>query len=512
MMPTTSVPPPSTPVALRPRPQAARRRATSLIDVRLDPAQRGAVTLPPGRSLLVLGEAGHGKTTVALHRIAHLWRQMPAPRACVIVPTEGLARWLRPLLPRLGADVDVLPYDRWAADQARRAFRGLPDREGEDGTPAVARMKRHPGVGRILDEIALRPGSARARRSDLLHLFGDRALLDRVAAAAPGTVTTRMIEDTLDHTRVQFSRTTEQQFAHVFDRRRLVAVDGRSLDDGTASGDAGSIDVEDYAVLFEIDRVRARLRGVTPKAPRAYDLLMVDEAQELAPLEAALIGRSLAPGGTLVVAGDAAQQIDPSVTFTSWDTTMQALGCPEHACVELAVGYRCPPDVAAVARHVLDPTSRPAGGREEHAAPPPEGRLDAVFDRIFADELQLAAWTARELSVLARRDRSATTAVICRSPLLARRLVQRLRAGVPARLVLDGSFLVRGGVQVTTVDQVKGLEFDNVVVPDASRAVYPDEPASARALYVAVTRTKHQLVLACVGERSPLLPPARPVA
>lgn len=482
---------------LRPRPLAARKRTPSLIDVQLDPAQLDAVRLPPGRPLLVLGEAGHGKTTVALHRMAHLWRQAPRGtdlRACVVVPTEGLVRWLQPLLSRLGADIDVLPYDRWAGDQARKAFRDLPRRESEDGTPAVARMKRHPALRAAFDPVVRRTPAAHAKRSDLLHLFGDRALLDRVASEAAGTVTQRMIDDTLEHTRVQFSRTTEEQYAHVFDKQRLVAVDGLTLDSGTVSGDARTVDVEDYAVLFELDRLRAHLQGVAPRAPRAYDLLMIDEAQELAPLEAALVGRSLAPGGSLVVAGDAAQQVDPTVTFTSWEATMQALGFPEHERVELTVGYRCPPDVASMARHVLDPTS-------------PVVRGDAVHEPTFADELQLAEWTARELSALVRRDRSATTAVICRGPLFARRFVERLRAGVPARLVLDGRFLVRGGVQVTTVDQVKGLEFDTVVVPDASRAVYADDAASARALYVAVTRAKHQLVLACVGPRTPLLPP-----
>jgi superfamily I DNA/RNA helicase len=292
---------------------------------------------------------------------------------------------------------------------------------------------------------------------------------------------------------VQFSRTAEQEWAHVTDRRRLVAVDGLALDTGTSTGDAGSLDTEDYAVLFELDRLRALHRGVAPAQPPTYDLIMLDEAQELAPLELALVGRSLAPGGTLVVAGDPAQQIDPGVTFTSWEDTLRELGCVEHDTVTLEVGYRCPPEVVSLAHHVLDgATAAPAG--------------TSVFHAAFPDEVQLAAWIARELAAVSRRDRTATSAVICRSPLFARRLVERLRAGVPARLVLDGQFLARGGVQVTTVDQVRGLEFDNVVVPDATAATYPEQGAARRALYVAVTRARHQLVVASVGERTRLLP------
>ena len=450
--------------------------------------------LPAGRSLLVLGEAGHGKTTVALHRVAHLWRTAPGTvRACGIVPTEGLERLLQPLLRKLGADIEVLAYEKWAAAQAREAFRELPRRESEDATPGVGRLKRHPALRVVLDDIARRGTQAHARRLDLLYLFGDRALLDRVAEAAEGTVTQRMIDEVLEHTHIQFSRTAEEEWAHVTDRERLVAVDGLALDVGTVSGDARSVDTEDYAVLFELDRLRAASRGVAPVPPRAYDLVMLDEAQELAPLELALVGRSVAPGGTLVVAGDPAQQIDPSVTFTSWESTMRELACEAYESVTLDVGYRCPPDVVALARHVLD-------GR----APAPPG--PSVIPLELADETALASWIARELSALARRDRTATTAVICRSPLFARRLVERLRPGVPARLVLDGRFLVRGGVQVTTVDQVKGLEFDTVVVPDATAAAYPEEGSARRALYVAVTRTRHQLVVASVGERTRLLP------
>jgi superfamily I DNA/RNA helicase len=98
---------------------------------------------------------------------------------------------------------------------------------------------------------------------------------------------------------------------------------------------------------------------------------------------------------------------------------------------------------------------------------------------------------------------------VCRSPLRARRLVAALHAReLPARLVFDGRFLARG-VQVSTVEEVKGLEFDFIVVPDAGALDYPDDEASRRALYVAVTRARHQVVLACTGEPSASCRPAR---
>jgi DNA helicase-2/ATP-dependent DNA helicase PcrA len=475
-----------------PRPRSARQRPASLVDVVLDPAQRAAVERPAGRSLLVLGEAGHGKTTVALHRLAHLWRSSPTPlRAAVVVPNEGLARLIQPLLRRVGVDLEVLTYDRWASAQARRAFRRLP-RESDATPPSVMHLKRHPALRVVLEAVADRaPGrvdddvdaptpsrSARVTRGDLQHLFGDRLLVERVARAAG--LSARAVDDTLDRSRIQFSATAEEEWAHV-DRRRLVAVDRRALDDGTSSGDVKTVDVEDYAVLFELDRLRAGKQGRPPASRRTYDVLMLDEAQELAPLELALLGRSLAPGGMLIVAGDADQQTDATTTFQGWPDTMRELGCSEYDAVTLEVGYRCAPDVVALARVIRGPGS---------AGPAHAGGAT----RTFAHEAELDAWLADGLRALQRRDPRASVAAVCRSPLTARRLVDALHAAeVPARVVFDGRFLPRGPVQVSTVDEVKGLEFDFVVVPDASARQYPD---------VAVTRARHQVALACVGEPS----------
>src|SRR5262249_36045167 len=88
------------------RTSAQPRPAPSVMDVTLHPAQRAAIDLPRDRPLLVLGEAGHGKTTVLLHRVARLFREGPRPlRAAILVPHEGLVNLLQPLLRRLGVDL-----------------------------------------------------------------------------------------------------------------------------------------------------------------------------------------------------------------------------------------------------------------------------------------------------------------------------------------------------------------------------------------------------------------------
>ncbi|MDP9148867.1 MAG: ATP-binding domain-containing protein, partial [Myxococcota bacterium] len=490
-----------------------------LVDVRLDPAQREVIGLPPERTVLVLGEAGHGKTTVALHRLAHVWRASKGDlRAAVVVPTEGLARLVQPLLRRLGVDVEAVTYERWARTEARRAFRDLPRQESELTPAAVQRVKRDGALrsalallarrppGRVDDDVDARPSRSRAlaRRGDLQHLFGDRTLLEALARES-GSITPRAIDEVLDHTRLQFALTAERDHADVVDRQRLIAVDGRRLDEGTSTANAGAVDAEDYAVLFELDRLRAELLQRAPATPRSHDVLVIDEAQELAPLELALLGRGLAKDGTLVVAGDIDQQTDVTTRFGGWAAAMTELGRPDYATVHLDVSYRCPPAVTSLARSVLAGDA-PSGPRvdapRDHAPEESDARPSL---RQFPSEQQLGERLAREIASLRRRDPRASVAVICRSPLTARRIAAILQAHAPTRLVFDGHFLPRGPAQVTTVDEVKGLEFDFVVVPDATASDYPDAPAARRALYVAVTRARHQVFLAHVGPRSPLV-------
>jgi DNA helicase II / ATP-dependent DNA helicase PcrA len=447
----------------------------------LDPAQRAAIELEKERALLVLGEAGHGKTTVLVHRVARLWRERSL-RAAVLVPTEGLVRLLQPLLRRLGVDVEVWTFDRFAAKQGRGAFGGLP-RESDETPPSVMRLKRHPALRLALREVAKRR-SREVGRSDLLHVFGDRVLMDEVGAAAG--LPAHVIADVLERSRVQFGKTTEREWAHVIDRERLVAVDRRPLDEGTSTEPARTVDAEDYAVLFELDRMRAEHRKEKPRAPRLFDLIALDEAQELAPLELALIGRSLAPKGTIIVAGDADQHTDETTMFLGWENVMSELGVFDYARTTLEIGYRCPPDVVAVARGVR-------GGTRPRA-----------HVHVFSDERALARELGVAADALLERDPRVSVLVICRRHVTARLLADALREHVPARVVFDGRFTWRG-VQVSVPAEVKGLEVDYVIIADASANEWPHTDDARRALYVALTRARHQAILACTGSPTPML-------
>ena len=488
--PTAPLPP------LVPREPGLRTRPPSPVDVELDPAQRAVVDLPPGEAVLILGEAGCGKTTVALHRLRALQQAgNDRFRAVCIVPNEGLRRLTESLLHRLGLDaVETSTWEKFASQQARRVFPDLRRRESEGASSAVMRLKRHEALRPALAELAARPPpppeedhrSARfAGRADLHALFGDRTLMDAVVARAglPLAAAAEVVE----HTRIQFTESTERAFGHV-DADRLQAVDGRSLDESTPTEDAETVDAEDYAVLFELERLRAARARVQPVSPSKYDCIVLDEAQELAPLELALLGRCVARGGTLIVAGDAAQQVDPAANFRGWEQSLRELGAPQHHRAVLEVSYRCPPEVTAFARGLRQPA----------------GALPFPLVR-FPDECHLVAWLVEALRALDSEDPTAATAVVCRSAPDAAQLARVLKLALPVHLALDGAFHFGPGAQVTCVPEVKGLEFDHVVVPDVAAGRYADTPEARRALYVAATRASAQLVLATAGPPSPLI-------
>lgn len=484
-----------------PRPTTPAERAALPV---LDPEQQRAVDLPSDSSLVVDGEAGVGKTLVALFRVAALERRAAQAsrrfRALVLVPTEGLRRLVRLIADRLGVGkLEIAVFDDWLLERARVVFPSLPKRAAE-GTPAqVIALKRHPAVRAVLDDFVgwkPPPGAeldvddkVSRTRARLLHLWGDRGRLERIADAAQ--LPERAVVQSMQHTRIQFLTTTEKAMRHV-DADRLVALDGRKLDAGTPLEDANTYDVEDLPVLFELVR-----RGALPGAKLpVYDHIVVDEAQLRAPMELAAIGDALSERGTITIAGDHRQATDETAWFTGWAAARRELRRPRWAEITLAVTYRSVPAIAAFARELRVP-----------AEPPPDPALWATrCDGALAQTARMC-W---HLDALMTRDPWRQICVIARNPEHARRLHGELSRGLDPALVLDGDFRFEPGILVTTAAAVSGLEFDAVVVPDLTPAFYPPNPELARALYVAVTRARDWLWLLSPDEWSPLVLGSRP--
>ncbi|WP_242394305.1 ATP-binding domain-containing protein [Anaeromyxobacter oryzisoli] len=472
------------------------RAAAPELTALLDPEQFEAIASPADRPLLVLGSAGSGKTTVALHRLARIAfedpRRFPPGRLQVVVPEVGLARLAARLLEPLGLEkAPVRTLDAWSRGAFQSAFGAPPPRLYPDTPPLVARLKRHPALFELLRR---RPHLAREKppllrlRRELGDLLVDRAFLEGVVRAAAGDLPTTAIEETIRHTRLQLAPPSDDLLAGV-DPDRRETLDGKPIDEDTPAAVSGTLDPEDLPLLLFLSALRAGVSG------KRTAHLVVDEAEDVSLFELYVLGRHLA-GRSATLAGDESQQTFSS--YAGWPQALAALGAEGAATVRLETTYRCPRPIAEVARAILGPLAP--------AAPPRAGRDGAPVSRLdFPTEAHAHLFLAGALRDLLEREPRASAAVICHAPEVARG-IHRLLADLPeARLALDGKLTFRPGVDVTDVASVKGLEFDYVVVPDVTARAYPDADEARRRLHVAVTRAAHQLWLVVPGTPSPLL-------
>ena len=530
----------------------------------LDATQRSVLDKDDRRPLLILGGAGSGKTTVALHRLAALRRKDSdryAPEQMLVVVAErGLARLTRTLLKRLDlAEVRVCAFDTWARQEATRLFPDLPRALRDDAPADVVRFKRHPvlwrslptlveGVGREMartidrklvaegevtarfeasqgttllerlkaTEAACVGGVGRARRNEIgaafeaergqlwrsrawrSHLLGNRPFLREVARASEGQLAEATVERVLERTRLQLSNRSEASLDHV-DADRLRAIDGRTLDDGTPLEAARSIDPEDHALLLVLlELATGDIKTPSGRMAR-YAHMVIDEAQELASIELAVLGRARRSDAGVTIAGDRAQQLDPGASFESWGASLEALGAEGSEAVHLETTYRCTEPVARFAHEVL--------GGEAPAAMPHAPKSGAAVARSDMRTLgHAAAVLVRGLRDLVERDERARVAVIAQDAESARSWAEVLGWALPVRWVTRGAFTFQPGIDVTDVTQVKGLEFDYVIAPDVSAGRYPDTPLSRRTLHVLATRAIHELWVVTVGAPSEILP------
>ncbi len=475
---------------------AAGRAGAHEVTALLDAEQFTAISAPPDTPLLVLGSAGSGKTTVALHRLARIAfedpRRFPAGKLQVVVPEVGLARLAARLLEPLGLDrAAVRTLDAWARGAFQSAFGAPPPRLCEEPPPLVSRLKRHPALYHALRRrpslADAKPALSRLRR-ELGDLLVDRGFLQAVIEGAAGDLPVTAIEETLRHTRLQLAPPPDEALAGI-DPDRRETLDGKGVSEDTPEAIAGTLDPEDLPILL----LMASLRG--GRAGRRTAHLVVDEAEDVSLLELHVLGRRLA-GRSVTVAGDESQQTFSS--YAGWTDAMAALGVERAETVRLETTYRCPRPIAELAHAILGPVAP--------ARSPRAGRDGAPVSRFdFPTEAHAHLFLAGAVRDLVEREPQASVAVIAHAPEVARAF-HRLLADLPeARLALDGRFTFRPGVDVTDVASVKGLEFDYVVVPDASLRAYPDGDEARRRLHVAVTRAAHQLWIAAPGTPSPLL-------
>ncbi|WP_418961401.1 HelD family protein [Streptomyces tritici] len=212
--------------------------------------------------------------------------------------------------------------------------------------------------------------------------------------------------------------------------------------------------------------------------------VVLDEAQDLSPMQYRAVGRRCTTGSATVL-GDLAQGTTPWAT-ESWTQALGHLGKPDAAVEELTAGFRVPKEVIAYASRLLPHMS--PGLAEVRSVRENPGSL-TIRHSTSLDEDVVAA--CRE--ALAREGSIGLIAADTRVAALAKALEA---AGLP---YLSPGEETTADARLTLVPAslAKGLEYDYVVLDDPSAVVAaePDERTGLRRLYVALTRAVSGLTI-----------------
>ncbi|HSP73116.1 MAG TPA: ATP-binding domain-containing protein, partial [Gaiellaceae bacterium] len=214
-----------------------------------------------------------------------------------------------------------------------------------------------------------------------------------------------------------------------------------------------------------LDEARTLVEG----PPRAFGHVIVDEAQDLTPMQLRMVARRAAEG--LTILGDVAQATGP-VLYRSWDELAEHLDA-ELRIEELRHAYRVPAEIMGLALPLLEEI---APGVEAPIAYRTGGDPPR-FLRVEDSELLEAA--LREAAALAPLD-----------GLLAVIAPPSLAASLP-----HGHAFSELEVPVLTAREAKGLEFDHVVVIEPAAIAAEAGEQGLRELYVALTRPTKTLVV-----------------
>lgn len=207
--------------------------------------------------------------------------------------------------------------------------------------------------------------------------------------------------------------------------------------------------------------------------------VVLDEAQDLSPMQYRAVGRRCSTGSATVL-GDLAQGTTPWAT-ASWAQALAHLGKPDAVVEELTAGFRVPREVIAYASRLLPAIS--PGLTEVASVRESPGSLEV---RAVDADASAGAVVAACVESLRHEGSIGLIAADARIPELA-----------AALSAADLPYLAPG--EETTADSrltlvpaslAKGLEYDYVVLDEPSAVVAgePDERTGLRRLYVALTR------------------------
>jgi DNA helicase IV len=519
----------------------------------IQPEQDDIVRAGAGTTVCVQGAPGTGKTAVGLHRVAFLlyaYKEQVTRRGVIVVgPNLAFLSYIRNVLPALGeldvtqttvtglvastpvkgTDTDEAAVAKGDVRMAEVIKRALWAKVGAPREPLVVsrgtRRLRLPvheieALATELRERGVRYGTGR----DLLahriaHVFlsqleaagetCDDRTHDAVRRMAPVRKCVDQVWPKVDPKKLVFSLLSDptqltQNGRGLLTEAEMTAIAWPKPPRGPGSAPwsrADQVLIDEAADLIE------RMPSIAH--------IVVDEAQDLSPMEVRAIGRRCATGAATVL-GDIAQGTTPWAA-TSWQSLLEHLGKPDSAVRELDVGYRVPRQILDFASRLLPVIAPGLAPAKSLRADPDALRVAPVraadLGREVAGECATALARAGSVAVICADQQIPEVAAALRVSGLAFTVLGDAPAPdapapdapapdapAPDAPAPDApapeapAAATPSQLTLVPVTLAKGLEFDHVVLVEPGR-IATGEAYGLRRLYVALTRAVSRLTV-----------------
>ncbi|WP_311774064.1 RNA polymerase recycling motor HelD [Listeria booriae] len=221
--------------------------------------------------------------------------------------------------------------------------------------------------------------------------------------------------------------------------------------------------------------------------------LFIDEAQDYSPFQFFVL-QQLFPSARMTILGDIHQAIYMHTLNSATLFSGEEVQTDNTEKIELHKSYRSTRQIVDFTRHLLavdleiDPFERDA---------------EKPSFVLCMDGQERDAKLRHTLSGLIGKEYG-TIAVICKTAAESAAMYEQLSPAFDVQLATEHSYSYDSGIIVLPAYLAKGIEFDAVIIPDASAYNY-EKSFEQNLFYTACTRAMHELVLFAVGDKTPFI-------